>query len=133
MSYLYFQCGHHTDILWALLPFLVADTQLYKRLCPSVCRSVRPLVHNDRVKKWENGHFCPCPLMAVYPALFCVSSYQQRNYWQKLFFCLALALCLGSHLLAQDRKCKMHMNIGNNMQQYQQEAAAEDLKQAAVF
>ena len=30
--------------------FLVADTQLYKRLCPSV----GPSVGNDRVEKWEN-------------------------------------------------------------------------------
>ena len=37
--------------------FLVADTQLYKRLCPSVRPLVRPLVRGDRVKKWENEHF----------------------------------------------------------------------------
>ena len=39
--------------------FLVADTQLYKRLCPSVVRrlvgwSVGPWT---RVKKWENKRF----------------------------------------------------------------------------
>ena len=33
--------------------FLVADTQLYKRLCPSVRRSVG----NDRVEKWKNKRF----------------------------------------------------------------------------
>ena len=49
--------------------FLVADTQLYKRLCPSVGPlvrwSVRPLVRpsvrDDRVGKCENAHFRPCP------------------------------------------------------------------------
>ena len=46
--------------------FLVADTQLYKRLCPSVGRSVGWSVgwlvrRDDRVKKWENAHFHPCP------------------------------------------------------------------------
>ena len=61
--------------------FLVADTQLYKRLCPSVHPSVRPSVGNDRVEKWKNKRFgyflcmfvcgvgvgvwigvgCPCP------------------------------------------------------------------------
>ena len=66
--------------------FLVADTQLYKRLYPSVRpsvrlsirpsvpTSVRPLVRNDRVKKWEKNALPPLPtrpqLMAVYPALF---------------------------------------------------------------
>ena len=50
--------------------FLIADTQLYKRLCPSVHPSVRwsvrpsvrwsvgPLVrHGDRVEKWKNERF----------------------------------------------------------------------------
>ena len=37
--------------------FLVADTQLYKRLCPSV----RPSVRGHWVEKWENAHFHPCP------------------------------------------------------------------------
>ena len=37
--------------------FLVADQRLYKRLCPSVGWSVR----SDRVGKWENTHFRPCP------------------------------------------------------------------------
>ena len=42
---------------------LVADTQLYKRLClsvgpsvgPSVRRSVRPSVRNARVEKWKTS------------------------------------------------------------------------------
>ena len=38
--------------------FLVADTQLFKRLCPSVHRSVRP---SARVEKWVNAHIRPCP------------------------------------------------------------------------
>ena len=46
-------------------PFLVADTQLYKRLCPSVRwsvgRSVGWSVRHARVEKWENAHFRPCP------------------------------------------------------------------------
>ena len=42
--------------------FLVADTQLYKRLCPSVHPSVRPSVrwsvrHGDRVEQWKNERF----------------------------------------------------------------------------
>ena len=56
--------------------FLVADTQLYKRLCPSVRPSVGwsvgPLVSTSR-KVWKCA-FPPLPtrpqLMAVYPALF---------------------------------------------------------------
>ena len=45
--------------------FLVADTQLYKRLCPSVGPSVGSLVrwsvrHGDRVEKWENERFRVC-------------------------------------------------------------------------
>ena len=38
-------------------PFLVADSQHYKRLCPSVRWSVRPSVRDDRVEKCENAHF----------------------------------------------------------------------------
>ena len=45
--------------------FLVADSQLYKRLCPSVGPSVGPSVRwsvrGDRVGKCENAHFRPCP------------------------------------------------------------------------
>ena len=41
--------------------FLVADMQLYKRLCPSVGPLVGPLVRHARVEKWENAHFRPCP------------------------------------------------------------------------
>ena len=45
--------------------FLVADTQLYKRLFPSIGPLVRwsvgPAVHDDRVWKCENAHFRPCP------------------------------------------------------------------------
>ena len=36
--------------------FLVADTQLFKRLCPSIRRSIS----NDRVEMWKNKHFCEC-------------------------------------------------------------------------
>ena len=50
--------------------FLVADTQLYKRLCPSVGRSVGPSRSSWKVGKRA---FPPLPtrpqLMAVYPAL----------------------------------------------------------------
>ena len=72
-------------LILGLLHFLVADTQLYKRLCPSVRPSVGPSVRwsvrNDRVEKWKNERFgcflcmfvcgvgvrvwiwvgCPCP------------------------------------------------------------------------
>ena len=46
----------------SVVTFLVADTQLYKRLCPSVRRSVRRSVrHGDRVGKCGNALFCSCP------------------------------------------------------------------------
>ena len=63
-----------------LTNFLVADTQLYKSLCPSVrrsvCRSVRPSVGpsvNTSRKVWKRA-FPPLPtrpqlVLAVYPAL----------------------------------------------------------------
>ena len=42
--------------------FLVADTQLYKSLCPSIRPSVRPSVRRcQRVEKWKNAHFRPRP------------------------------------------------------------------------
>ena len=45
-----------------LLPFLVADTQLYGRSFLSVRPSVRPSAHQSihlstRVEKWKNKHF----------------------------------------------------------------------------
>ena len=44
----------HISKLLILTPFfLVADTQLYKRLCPSVGPSVR----DDRVEKWKIERF----------------------------------------------------------------------------
>ena len=60
------------------LAFLVADTELYKRLCPSVRPlvgwSVGRLVRHTRVEKWKNEYFPPLPTRpqpkAVYPALF---------------------------------------------------------------
>ena len=60
--------------------FLVADTQLYKSLCPSVRRSVRRSVNTSR-KVWKRA-FPPLPtrpqlVLAVYPALL------QWN-WQNL-------------------------------------------------
>ena len=45
--------------------FLVADTQLYKRLCPSVDPSVRP----SMVKIWKNEcfrYFCECLCVEVW-------------------------------------------------------------------
>ena len=44
-----------------LLMLLVADTQLCKRLCPSILWLVGPSVRNHWVEKWENAHFRPCP------------------------------------------------------------------------
>ena len=46
--------------------FLVADTQLYKSLCPSVRPSIRPsglrsIRPSARVEKWVNAHIRPCP------------------------------------------------------------------------
>ena len=49
---------------WNILRFLVADTQLYKRLCPSIGPSVGPSVRPcQRVEKWETSGleaFCVC-------------------------------------------------------------------------
>ena len=56
--------------------FLVADTQLYKRLCPSVGRLVGWSVHRsvDTSRKVGKRAYPPLPtrpqLVAVYPALF---------------------------------------------------------------
>ena len=58
---------------WSLhdISFLVADTQLYMRLCPSIGPLVRPLVgplvHDDRVEKSENAHLwcCSYDILAV--------------------------------------------------------------------
>ena len=58
---------------YALSRFLVADTQLYKRLCPSLGRPVGRLVGPSH-SSWKvgKGAFRPLPtrpqLMAVYPA-----------------------------------------------------------------
>ena len=46
-----------------LATFLVADTQFYKRLCPSVRWSVRS---GDRVEKWKNERFGYFLCMFVY-------------------------------------------------------------------
>ena len=51
--------------------FLVADTQLYKRLCPSVRPSVRPSVGPSEVIELKNGEmsvldtFCVCLSVGV--------------------------------------------------------------------
>ena len=45
-------------------------------------------------------------------AFFCVSDYQQRNYWQKLFF--------SGHLLKQSKKTQKTHKHGNYLQQQQQ-------------
>ena len=64
-----------SNVFASLSAFLVADTQLYERLCPSVGRSVGPLVSTSR--KVEKRAYPPLPnrpqLMAVYPALFKIS------------------------------------------------------------
>ena len=73
------------DPKWRAFHFLVADEQLYKRLCPSVRPSVRPsvgpLVSTSR--KVEKPAFPPLPtrpqLMAVYPALLNHDSSLQKE------------------------------------------------------
>ena len=60
-------CFHYLFILYPfskfyyfffiILLFLVADTQLYKRLCPSIHLLVRLLVRNDQVEKWKNERY----------------------------------------------------------------------------
>ena len=63
-------------LLVSPLWFLVANKQLYIRVCPSVRRSVGPSVRGpwSRVffsnrgiqeKKWSNFHQCPCPTFAT--------------------------------------------------------------------
>ena len=71
--YVYCHCSTvHYLLLAGVSTFLVADTQLYKRLCPSV----RPLVGRSVTtsRKVRKRAFPPLPthpqLMAVYPALF---------------------------------------------------------------
>ena len=59
------------------LDFFIADTQLYKRFCPSIGWSVR---RGDRVKKWENMHIRPCPLI--------------RNWWPCIRPCFSFYLNL---------------------------------------
>ena len=52
------------NCLFSLL--LVADTQLYKRLCPLVHLSVQPLVREHELKEWKNKcfeSFCVCVLV----------------------------------------------------------------------
>ena len=52
--------SHATYRCW---PCLFADTQLYKRLCPSIGPSVGPSVRDDLIENCENAHFRPCPLV----------------------------------------------------------------------
>merc|ERR1711942_502055 len=66
-----------------LLLFLVADTQLYKRLCPSVGRLVGRLVGRSVgwsieviESLWENAHIRPCPPV--------------RNWWPCIWPCFFL-------------------------------------------
>ena len=54
-------CCHGYCIVKCFVSFLVADTQVYKRLCPSVSWSVGRSVRHARVEKWENAYFRPCP------------------------------------------------------------------------
>ena len=74
--------------------FLVADTQLYKRLCPSV----RPLVGRSVTtsRKVRKRAFPPLPirpqLVAVYPALF--SFFLIFFYFFFLFFLSSLSIFL---------------------------------------
>ena len=73
---------HFSQIFFSFLlsdTFLIADTQLYMRLCPSVHWSVRPLVRPGS-SSWKVGKpaFPPLPtrpqlVLAVYPALFSLS------------------------------------------------------------
>ena len=55
----------YLTFIYIHLFFLVADTQLYKSLCPSIRPlvgwSVGRLVRHTRVEKWKNAHFRPCP------------------------------------------------------------------------
>ena len=92
----------HRDVV-VVIGFLVADTQLYKRLCLSVRRSVGRLVGPSR-SSWKVGKrvFPPLPtrpqLMAVYPALFLsfflsFISDHQPHFWIVLF-CFWLRLWL---------------------------------------
>ena len=58
----FFLWSHENSTFLCFHNFLVADTQLYKSLCPSVRQSVRLSVcHWTWVEKYENSHFRPCP------------------------------------------------------------------------
>ena len=72
--------------------FLVADTQLYKRLCPSVGPSVR----HARVEKWENAHFRPCPTVRNWWPCIRPGFQFPYSFVRTHFFCLfsiAFAVC----------------------------------------
>ena len=79
--------------------FLVADTQLYKRLCPSVGRLVGRLVSRLSWKVRKRA-FPPLPtrpqLMALYPALFIHSFIDQfvGSYYAKYNHCSCWEICL---------------------------------------
>ena len=77
--------SHRNEIIrflsFMFVLFLTADTQLHKRLCLSVCPSVRwSNSPSAGVEKWVNAHICPCPpfLVAVYPAS---DAPTKRAYW----------------------------------------------------
>ena len=54
-----------------LILFLVANKQLYIRVCPSIRPWVRPSIarffsnRGIQAKKWSNFHQCPCPTFAT--------------------------------------------------------------------
>ena len=109
--------------------FLVADTQLYKMLCPSVGLLVRWCIRDDRVEPCENAHFwnrrcdclcvwvcvgwvwmgvvCPYPLVRndiVTPChLFFYRVYRKSQ--NKISISLLSIRCVSRPTLTEMRKC----------------------------
>ena len=89
-------CDCHSARL--LFSFFVFSMQLYKRLCPSVGRSVGRSVRNHRVRKWEIAHFRPCPPV--------------RNWWPCIRPCLPLSDPKLSYTESNDRQTCYESYLG---------------------
>ena len=97
-------CLLHLTTIWKVNEFLVADTQLYKRLCPSIGPSVRPSVGpSARVEKWENAHNHPCqPVCNWWPCIW--PCFPSSIFFSKMAV-YALLLVISKRLKLQKPDC----------------------------